>query len=556
MKRILFFSVAVILFSACANQLAPGGGERDKIPPEVEEYYPETGTVNFSDDHISITFSEYVDERSGKEAVFISPRIFGDIEYDWSGRTLEIEFPDTALKSGFTYVVTVGTDVADINEKNKMAEPFVFTFSTGPIIDKGIVSGKIFDEKPSGVMIFLYKIDTAAINPQTRIPDYLTQAGEKGEYKIMGVAEGKYRVFAIRDEMKDFKYSAETDAYGVAFSDISLDKNDTLVSGINFKLVKEDTTKPDLASAIMTDIHHIIIETSEPVDSLLIKASDFSISDSTDNLLIPVDYFFKGKSKRKQYVLAVKDSLNPDNEYFLNYPSFVDNKGNRGDGGSLHFVASDRPDTNKPMMFDFYTYSDDKKLEFSKGRFEIKFDDGVEFNKIGKNISLNFGQDKSYQLSVDKIDDGTFLVKVLNILPPDADLELKINMSDLPDISGNIIDSTFTVKIKTNNDLDFTGASGIVIGIDSAANVYTILRSDDNKQVYKAHLDSVNSFNFEKVKPAKYLLWAFVDSDSSGDYSYGKPFPFEKSERFTVYPDTLNLRARWPVGDITLQFSK
>ena len=67
------------------------------------------------------------------------------------------------------------------------------------------------------------------------------------------------------------------------------------------------------------------------------------------------------------------------------------------------------------------------------------------------------------------------------------------------------------------------------------------------------HLTSVAyNFNFERVLPGKYILWAFFDEDSNGVYSYGTVDPLEYAESFIFYPDTLELRARWPVGDIEI----
>ena len=77
LKIYRYFLIAAlpILFFRCANQMSPGGGEVDKIPPEIIEVYPEVGTTNFSDNYFEITFSEYVDKRSVQDAIFISPAI-------------------------------------------------------------------------------------------------------------------------------------------------------------------------------------------------------------------------------------------------------------------------------------------------------------------------------------------------------------------------------------------------------------------------------------------------------------------------------------------------
>ena len=61
-------------------------------------------------------------------------------------------------------------------------------------------------------------------------------------------------------------------------------------------------------------------------------------------------------------------------------------------------------------------------------------------------------------------------------------------------------------------------------------------------------------FNIKKVIPGKYLVWSFIDATNDSIYNYGRVYPFEASERFVYYPDTLNLKPRWPVGDVELKF--
>ncbi len=128
-KKLIVYSAILFLFifSDCANQLPPGGGEVDKIPPRIIEVYPEQGTTNFNDDYFEIGFSEYVDKRSVKDAVFISPAIDGTLDFDWSGKYVRVYFPDS-LKKNVTYVVTIGTDVVDLNNKNRMAEAYTLIF--------------------------------------------------------------------------------------------------------------------------------------------------------------------------------------------------------------------------------------------------------------------------------------------------------------------------------------------------------------------------------------------------------------------------------------------
>ena len=66
----LIFFLFSFLLLGCANQLPPPGGDPDKIPPTIVEFYPPNGTTNYDDDYFEVTFSEYVDKRSATEAIF------------------------------------------------------------------------------------------------------------------------------------------------------------------------------------------------------------------------------------------------------------------------------------------------------------------------------------------------------------------------------------------------------------------------------------------------------------------------------------------------------
>ncbi|MCW8996770.1 MAG: Ig-like domain-containing protein, partial [Psychromonas sp.] len=129
-KIIFIFFILSFILIKCANQLPPSGGDVDTIPPKIVELNPPDGTTNYDKDYFELEFSEYVDKRSVADAIFISPFIEGSLELSWTGTTLDAVFPEE-LKKDVTYTITIGTDVVDLNNKNRMAESFTFSFSTG-----------------------------------------------------------------------------------------------------------------------------------------------------------------------------------------------------------------------------------------------------------------------------------------------------------------------------------------------------------------------------------------------------------------------------------------
>jgi hypothetical protein len=122
------------------------------------------------------------------------------------------------------------------------------------------------------------------------------------------------------------------------------------------------------------------------------------------------------------------------------------------------------------------------------------------------------------------------------------------------DAASNKTDSIYQYKFTTVNDLDFSGVSGTVESKDSIQSIVVLQSLEKEKKVYKEKVDSKKNYNINKVLPGKYLLWSFKDRNNNGNYDIGKIKPFRYSEEFTFYPDTLNLRARWPVGDVKVEF--
>jgi hypothetical protein len=257
--------LAALFLVSCAGQRAPEGGPIDTDPPVVASTFPPNYTTRFSGSRLSIEFNKYVDHRSVEGAIFISPSL-GQLEFDWSGREVEIRFQGK-LRRSTTYVVTIGTDVADLHNRNKMAQSYTLAFTTGEDIDHGAIEGRVFPKKetdpPIGVMVFAYKIDGLnpdTLDPRNVRPDYVTQSGKNGNFLLQHLAFGTYRLIAVRDEYKNLLYDPEVDEYGVQAVDISLTPKDTLTSFVWMRLEKEDTTAVRLIKASASDRRHLAVE--------------------------------------------------------------------------------------------------------------------------------------------------------------------------------------------------------------------------------------------------------------------------------------------------------
>jgi len=549
LKNIFLLMLAFIL-SECANQLPPGGGDIDKIPPRIIEVYPEDGTINFNDDHFELGFSEYVEKRSVKEAIFISPAIDGDLELDWSGKYVRVYFPGD-LKQNVTYVVTIGTDVLDYNNKNQMSGAFTFTFSTGEEIDKRVITGKIFDNKPQSVMLFGYLMKDEEPNPLKKKPDYISQTSSDGNYKLAGLAAGSYRIFAIRDEFRDLLYQPEQDEIGIPYTDVNLSITDTLFKGLDFFLTKIDTVKPRLVTASMTDRNHILVSFSEELDKKSIKPFNFYLFDSTDNKRTQIKYAYKGNTKASEAVLVANEILPVDNSVYLFADSIKDKSGNIFYNDFVQLTLSAKVDTAKTELYKTIPASGSKDVDFQFPKITFEFNDAFDVVKAREGITFSDTLKKNIPFEIEFPDDASFVITPLKRLDMSKDYIIKIDLARLKDFSGNSYDSVYEFKFKTITGIDFTGVTGKLIGFDANQNPKLILRSVE-KDGFEYTIPAAQNglFNFERIVPGKYSLFSYYDVDSSNTYTFGNVIPFKKSEEFSFYPDTLNLRARWMETEI------
>ena len=546
-----FLSTGLLFLVGCANQLPPGGGEVDKIPPEIISLFPEDGTLNYDEDFIELEFSEYVDKRSFKEAIFISPAIDEQLEINWSGTSVEIVFP-TGLKDSLTYVVTIGTDVVDVNNKNRMANAYSFSFATGDKIDKRTIDGKVYGKEIEGTLIFAYKFSEDTVDYILKKPDYLSQIGKDGSYKLNGLAESIYRVFAVNDQYRDLLYQADQDWIGMPSQNISLMGSDTTFHGLDFYLMKIDTLKPRILSSVMTDINHIVVTLSEECDSLTHQAMNFEIVDSTTNTIFPVEYSYQGKSKKEEFILSYNQQLNKEDIYYLCAKELKDLEGNVFINELSALAVTDKPDTTAPKLYRTNP-NRNGSTDFKNPEVLIYFDDAIANKEIKSAIQFSDTSKNEIAFSVNFIDDATLSIKPEKDLKPEKNYEIKIDLSKFLDAAGNKIDSSYSLKFSTITGVEFTGLSGKVI--TSKENVVVVLQdSKDSKKYFTALPDKTSTYSFERIGAGTYSLWIYSDTDSSKTFSMGYPDPFKYSEEFYFAKDTLKLLPRWSVTDLDIVF--
>lgn len=204
-QHITLVLVAVLL-AACANIGSPEGGPRDYTPPRVVKSSPPAGALNVKGNKVEITFDEIVNIKDQMKKVSVSPVQKDQPTIKSLGKKVVVEFRDE-MKPNTTYTIDFSNSIEDNNEGNPL-DGYAFSFSTGDKIDTMRIAGIVLrasDLEPmQHVLVGTYCqcLDDTAF---TRLPlERITRTNSRGEFTLMGLKPGRYRVFALNDMDGDY----------------------------------------------------------------------------------------------------------------------------------------------------------------------------------------------------------------------------------------------------------------------------------------------------------------------------------------------------------------
>ncbi|MEX1139212.1 MAG: Ig-like domain-containing protein, partial [Bacteroidota bacterium] len=561
LHRRWFGLLPAVLVLSCAGQAPPSGGPEDMEPPQIISVYPAPYTTLYNDSKIVLEFDEYVDRNSVNQSIFISP-FLGGLEFDWSGKEVEISFKEK-LKDSTTYVVNVGTDVKDVRRGNRMAQAFTLAFSTGASIDRGGISGTVYPRSPgqpvSGVMMFAYKLsgmDPDTLNPKSASPDYITQTGDGGEFFLNHLSFGPYRVFAVRDEYRNLVYDPETDEFGIPSRSILLTEGDTLVSDLTIRLAKEDTSAPRLIDAIALHEGLVLAEFSEWIDTLQLSRSAFQIVDTLNQTRLNVlGAFPRLPDCRAVYVLT--DKQTDERGYALFVGGLKDSVGLEIStlANSLPFSGLGVADTTQPMVSGL-TFRDSTRNAPLDQAMMIYLNEPVQAVDWMQVVQFQDSLRRNVPVEGRWAGASGIELRPVNQLAGLMWHSVRINTGLVKDFAGNAgKDTVLVFSFETLDSDRLSGIEGVVVEVhpDDAMGPVVIKALDVAKKaviVQTLTIPGPGNFSFGSLLEGQYTLEAYKDRNGNGSYDAGNVFPFQISERFTMYSDTLRLRARWPVEGV------
>lgn len=584
-KKSIFTSALIpgmiFLISSCASIGNPSGGPRDEDPPRFMGANPGQGAVNFNGRRAVLHFDELVNVKDAFNNVVMSPPGASVPRVSSLGNRVTIDFQDTLLPNT-TYTVDFGDAIVDNNEGNKLSN-FIYTFSTGPELDTLMISGMVLgsdDLEPQKGMLVGLHTNLADSAFRTQRFDRIAKTDELGRFVIGGLAPGEYRVFALKDQDNDLKYSSPEE--DLAFYDVIVSPyterttatdsifniltgevdsvvtrqrtrylpNNILLRSYNSgfkpqyltKYEREDSTKISLifnspagetpvfsfvgssASAPAFE-DRVVMERSATNDTIKIWLSDRQLIES-DTLRLAVSYL-RGKSPSTME--EVSDTL----RLITQRPKVVKKeKKKKGEEEEVVIptlplkLANSNIDIERPLRIEVETPLEE--LDRDKWNLQVKVD------SLWENIPLP-------EFVKDSLNPRQYILDI----PWEYDTQYRLHADSLA-VKGiyGLTNKATDLDFKTRPENEYSSITVNVTGYHDTMPAVVELLDGSGKIRKSAPLGSGRVY-FGHLLTGKYYLRLLVDRNGDGKYSPGDYDTGLQPDYTYYYPNTINLKQNW-----------
>jgi len=566
--EIVLIIVALIL-TGCAKEMAPTGGPKDTYAPEVKKANPKPNSLHFDSKKISITFNEFLSLKDASQKVTISPPLNKKPEVRLKGKTVIVELNDT-LRQNTTYNINFRDAIRDYTEGN-IKDNFQYVFSTGGEIDTIFISGVVKNAATGlpveNVQVGLYNNIYDSVVAKEK-PLYYSITNKAGEFTINNIKKGEYKIFALSDIANDMLYKLPNEK--VAFLDETL---------------KPETYK-DIAYDTLKIIKEISAESGDTIfaDTIIQKSIVASTIEKIRLNLFEPDYqkqFVKTSSRPRRNLINIVLNREPYSETTLR--TFDDT--------NFVQVCSQRPDSLLFVIPSFeMTLSDTLKAVLEYG-----FLDSLENLTIQKD-TITLAVEKNKVFDNDTI--VTFTSNIVgNVLDKNKKLVLNfnhpVNSIDFEKIKLFTVEDTVKKAIDFNTTLDttkslltidyqFVQSNSYEMIFDSLAisDIYeqyshpkslkfrvpdeseygvlavnivgeiennSVIELYDNSKniVWQSFYPTTQTLTINDLKPGKYTLRLFIDSNGNKKWDTGDYYKKLLPELVLTYSKDITIRANW-----------
>lgn len=595
MKKLLYICCIALAIASCARMGQPDGGWYDDDPPKVLGCTPADQATNVTTKKITILFDEYIKLTDATNKVIVSPPQLEVPDIKAAGKKIVVELQDS-LMPNTTYTIDFSDAISDNNENNPMGN-YTYSFSTGEQIDTFEVSGYVLDasnlEPIKGIMVGLYN-DLADSAFQTKPLLRVSRTDGSGHFVVKGVAPGTYRAYALQDADGDFRFSQKSEMIGFNHQTIvPSSKPDVRTDTIWRDSLRIDALIQVPYTHFLPDDVTLLAFTQVQTDRFLVKterveANKFSMYFSYGHSELPV---IKGLNFNSDSAFVVETSEKRDTiHYWIRDTALVNQDTLRmeityqmTDSLGALVNQTDTLDGLAKVSFEKRKKELAKELEKWQKDIEKKRKRGIEvLDTIMPVKPLEPKIDAPSSMDPDKIvgvemptplqhcdtaavhlysmidsvwyESSCRMVPVPNKIRnyeiladwrPGIEYSLEIDSAAFIDIYGKASNPYKQgIKIKTEDEYGTLKLN--ITGVEDSAIVVRLLNSSDKMVKQVKVKNHVAQFNF--VKPDKYYISAFIDSNGNGVWDTGDYAEDRQAEAVYYYPREIECKAKWDVS--------
>ena len=595
MKKLLYICCIALAMVGCARMGQPDGGWYDDDPPKVIGCTPEDQATNVTAKKITILFDEYIKLTDATNKVIVSPAQMEVPEIKAAGKKIVVELQDS-LMANTTYTIDFSDAISDNNENNPMGS-YTYSFSTGERIDTFEVSGYVLDasnlEPIKGIMVGLYS-DLADSAFQTKPMLRVSRTDGSGHFVVKGVAPGTYRAYALQDADGDFRFSQKSEMIGFSHQTFEPgSKPDVRTDTIWRDSLHIDALIQVPYTHFLPDDITLLAFTHLQTDRFLLKterveANKFSMYFTYGHPDLPV---IKGLNFDSDSAFVVEANEKRDTiHYWIRDTALVNQD-------TLHMeITYQMTDTTGVLINQTDTIEGLAKVPFEKRKKELnkeieqwKKDVEKKRRRGEENVDsvwhekpLEPKYDAPSSMDPDKIvriemptplqhcdTAGVHLYSMIDSVwyesscrmvqvphkirnyeiladwRPGIEYSLEIDSAAFIDIYGKVSNPHKQgIKVKTEDEYSTLKLN--ISGVEDSAMIVQLLNGSDKMVKQTRVKKHVAEFKF--IKPDKYYISAFIDSNGNGVWDTGNYAENRQAEAVYYYPREIECKAKWDVS--------
>ncbi len=514
-----------LLVSSCAKKGSITGGPKDEDPPQFIKAFPPNYSTNFAKNEIRIYFDEYIKLKDAQKQIMISPPMDPMPEISplgGAGKYVKIKFIDTLL-ANTTYSINFGESIEDNNEGNANSF-FKYVFSTGDALDslslKGTVSDALKKAPDSYITVALYEVDESYTDSLVfnEVPRYITNTLETREFQLDNLKEGTYKLIALKDKNRDYKYQPKQDKIGYHEELITLPVTDT-TQQLDIRLFKEILDYRAVKPKQLSNNEYLIGYEGDG-DAMQVRMLSQTPDDFETRIL-----------KDRQ-----KDSL-----HYWFRPFF--------EADSLVFEITNKNDYQDTLVGLFREKFKDSLVLKSNVTGNLNFDQelAIKANTPIEAINtelISFVDkdtlDVPFTTQIDTLDNR---IKIAFETTEENAYKIELLPEAVTDFIGNVND-TINFSFKTKKKTDY----GTIFFTVEAVEKYPILLQlldEKEKVITTKTVTQEETTTFEYLAPSNYIIRVVMDANANGIWDTGDFLNNIQPETVHYYPDPIEVRANW-----------